>query len=107
MADLQVASAMAAVAHEHLGQVQDGELLHLQHSTVDSFRESMEALVESADYLRRKTVVKILEIQTSTQALRFLAAVAHFRLSLRSYGQRRQQAEHRTPSDLPHQNTSI
>lgn len=82
-------------------QVQNRELLHLQHSIVDSFRESMEILVECADYLRGKTVLKILEILTSSQALRFLAAVALFHLSLRSDGQGREQGEHHTPSDLP------
>ncbi|KAI5670476.1 hypothetical protein M9H77_10840 [Catharanthus roseus] len=62
-----------------------GRDLHLDF-TIDIFRTSMEALVESADYLRGKTLAKILEILSSSQAVKFLAAVTQFQLSIRRYG---------------------
>ncbi|KAI5670475.1 hypothetical protein M9H77_10839 [Catharanthus roseus] len=73
---------------EDTRHIQNGVTVHLDF-TIDIFRTSMEALVESADYLRGKTIAKILEILSSSQAVKFLAAVTQFQLGIRRYGQRR------------------
>ncbi|KAI5675147.1 hypothetical protein M9H77_06097 [Catharanthus roseus] len=83
----QLTDILVALA-EDIGHVQNGITVHLD-STMDIFKTSMEALVQCADYLRRRTLVKILEILSSSQAVKFLATVIQYQLSIRRYGQRR------------------
>ncbi|XP_076882416.1 protein ZW2-like [Bidens hawaiensis] len=56
---------------------------------VDRMAEEMEVLVECADYLREKTASKVIEILTTPQKVRFLAALAQLQLRIRRWGQMR------------------
>ncbi|KAI5675149.1 hypothetical protein M9H77_06099 [Catharanthus roseus] len=84
----KIAPTLVVALVEDIGHVQNGMTVHLD-STMDIFKTSMEALVQCADYLRRRTLVKILEILSSSQAVKFLATVIQYQLSIRRYGQRR------------------
>ncbi|KAI5670477.1 hypothetical protein M9H77_10841 [Catharanthus roseus] len=86
--ELTIAPTQVVALGEDTRHIQNGVTVHLDF-TIDIFRTSMEALVESADYLRGKTIAKILEILSSSQAVKFLAAVTQFQLGIRRYGQRR------------------
>ncbi|KAI3988933.1 hypothetical protein MKX01_016504 [Papaver californicum] len=54
-----------------------------------SLRETMEALVESADFLRMTTARKVVEILNPGQALTFLAAATQLQLKARELGYQR------------------
>lgn len=84
---MQVAPQMIALAAQ-MGQLQNGLVADMD-STIERLRISMEAVVECADYLREKTVTKILEILNSSQAIAFLIAIAQCQLTIRRYGLRR------------------
>ncbi|XP_076940580.1 protein ZW2-like [Bidens hawaiensis] len=56
-------------------------------TVIDRMAEEMEVLVECADYLREKTVSKVIEILTTAQTVRFLAVVAQLQLRIRRWGQ--------------------
>ncbi|KAL3521224.1 hypothetical protein ACH5RR_019373 [Cinchona calisaya] len=85
--DSMAGPQMMALA-ARIGILQNGALPDMD-SCIERFRISMEAIVECADYLRRKTFEKILEILGPSQAMRFLAATAQFQLTIRRYGLRR------------------
>ncbi|KAF5800164.1 putative transcription factor TGA like domain-containing protein [Helianthus annuus] len=68
-------------------------------TAVDRLAEDMEVLVECADYLRGKTVAKVMGILTTTQIVRFLAAMAQLQLRIRQWGQLRE-AEARGDANL-------
>ncbi|KAG8390118.1 hypothetical protein BUALT_Bualt01G0050300 [Buddleja alternifolia] len=72
----------------HLGRHQNGAA-HNMESAVERLRASMEALVECADFLRRKTGINLVEILKPSQAVRFLAATAQLQLRLRRWGMQR------------------
>ncbi|KAI3470891.1 hypothetical protein Pfo_027554 [Paulownia fortunei] len=72
----------------NMGRPQNGAENNME-SAVDRLRVSMEALVECADFLRRKTGILLLEILKPAQAVRFLAAAAQLQLNLRSWGMQR------------------
>ncbi|KAI5675143.1 hypothetical protein M9H77_06093 [Catharanthus roseus] len=76
------APTLVVALAEDIGHVQNGITVHLD-STMDIFKTSMEALVQCADYLRRRTLVKILEILSSSQVVKFLATVIQYQLSIR------------------------
>ncbi|CAI9091733.1 OLC1v1026837C1 [Oldenlandia corymbosa var. corymbosa] len=71
----------------HLGQLRNGANADTESAT-EKLRISMEALLECGDYVREKTVMEILEILSTPQALGFLAAAAQFQLTVRGYGLR-------------------
>nr|GFA09044.1 protein DOG1-like 4 [Tanacetum cinerariifolium] len=54
----------------------ENEMTDNMGTTVDRFADDMECLVACADYLREKTVAKVIEILTTNQSVRFLAGVA-------------------------------
>ncbi|KAL7108873.1 hypothetical protein ACP275_06G140500 [Erythranthe tilingii] len=58
-------------------------------TAVDMLKLSIEALVECADFLRRKSCGKIIEILNPTQCVRFLAAAAQLQVNLRRLGMER------------------
>ncbi|KAK6145516.1 hypothetical protein DH2020_022336 [Rehmannia glutinosa] len=62
---------------------------HNMESAVDRLSVSMEALVECADLLRRKTSILLVEILKPAQAVRFFAAAAQLQLNLRRWGMQR------------------
>ncbi|KAI5675151.1 hypothetical protein M9H77_06101 [Catharanthus roseus] len=98
---LQAPTLVVALA-EDMGHIQNGVTVHLD-STMDIFKTSMEALVQCADYLRGKTLVKILEILSSSQTVKFLATFIQYQLSIRRYGQRRH-GEHQRPNVIQQEN---
>ncbi|KAI5675150.1 hypothetical protein M9H77_06100 [Catharanthus roseus] len=99
----QLTDILVALA-EDIGHVQNGITVHLD-STMDIFKTSMETLVQCADYLRRRTLVKILEILSSSQAVKFLATVIQYQLSIRRYGQRRY-GEQQRPNVIQQDNSA-
>ncbi|KAK6122033.1 hypothetical protein DH2020_044224 [Rehmannia glutinosa] len=72
----------------HLGRPRNGAE-HNMESAVDRLSVSMEALVECADLLRRKTGILLVEILKPAQAVRFFAAAAQLQLNLRRWGMQR------------------
>lgn len=58
-------------------------------TAVERLAADMEVLVGRADYLRVKTVAKVVEILTTAQTVRFLAAMAQLQLRIRRWGQLR------------------
>ncbi|GJU80334.1 DOG1-like protein 4 [Tanacetum coccineum] len=58
-------------------------------TVVDRLADGMECLVACADYLREKTVAKVIRILTTGQSVRFLAGVAQLQLRIRRWGQLR------------------
>ena len=58
-----------------MGRRQDGAVDERGY-TIERSGISMEALVECADHLRQKTVMRIIELLSSSQAMRFLATAA-------------------------------
>ncbi|KAK3042104.1 hypothetical protein RJ639_001806 [Escallonia herrerae] len=73
------------------GRLENGRVREVDNA-MERVRSSMEELVESADYLRTKTVVKVMEILNTGQSVRFLAAAAQLQLRIRSWGQQRDAA---------------
>ncbi|KAL2541781.1 transcription factor-related [Abeliophyllum distichum] len=71
----------------HVGRV--NEVMRDMESTIERLRVSMEILIEGADFLRRKTVVKVLDILTASQGIRFLAAAVQLQIKLRRWGMQR------------------
>ncbi|GJR83936.1 retrovirus-related pol polyprotein from transposon TNT 1-94 [Tanacetum coccineum] len=63
-------------------------------TAMDRFADDMECLVACADYLREKTVAKVIGILTTSQSVRFLAGVAQFQLRIRRWGQQREAEAH-------------
>nr|GEX56164.1 protein DOG1-like 4 [Tanacetum cinerariifolium] len=63
-------------------------------TAVDRFADDMECLVACADYLREKTVAKVIGILTTSQSVRFLAGVAQLQLRIRRWGQQRDAEAH-------------
>ncbi|KAL4576137.1 hypothetical protein LXL04_012226 [Taraxacum kok-saghyz] len=57
---------------------------------VEKLAEDMEFLVGCADYLREKTVAKVVGILTTAQTVRFLAGMIQLQLSIRRWGQLRE-----------------
>ncbi|KAL3523992.1 hypothetical protein ACH5RR_016826 [Cinchona calisaya] len=85
--ECMVSPEMVALVTQ-FGRVQNG-LVPDMESEMERVRISMEALVECADNLREMTVTNILVILNSSQAIRFLIAIAQFQLTIRRYGLRR------------------
>ncbi|KAL7147883.1 hypothetical protein ABFS83_06G139300 [Erythranthe nasuta] len=55
-------------------------------TTIDTLKLSIEAMVECADFLRKKSRGMIMEILKPTQCVRFLAAECQLQLNLRRWG---------------------
>ncbi|KAF5176505.1 Transcription factor [Thalictrum thalictroides] len=64
------------------GQVVNGEVDELVGTT----RGGLTDLVVNADYLRATTARELVDILTPIQAAKFLAAIAHLQLKIRSWG---------------------
>ncbi|KAL7614460.1 hypothetical protein Lser_V15G09008 [Lactuca serriola] len=64
-------------------------------AAVDSLAKGMEFLVGLADFLREKTVAKVVGILTTAQTVMFLAAMIQFQLRIRRWGQLRETEIHR------------
>ncbi|KAK2985964.1 hypothetical protein RJ640_028282 [Escallonia rubra] len=73
------------------GRLENGRVREVDNA-MERLRSSMEELVECADNLRTKTVVKVMEILNTGQNVRFLAAAAQLQLRIRSWGQQRDAA---------------
>ncbi|GKC19215.1 DOG1-like protein 4, partial [Tanacetum coccineum] len=58
-------------------------------TVVDRLADDMECLVACADYLREKTMAKVIGLLTTGQSARFLAGVAQLQLRVRRWGQLR------------------
>ena len=69
-------------------------MAHNVDTVIDRLADDMECLVTCADYLRQKTVAKVIEILTTSQSVRFLAGVAQFQLRIRRWGQLRDAEAH-------------
>uniref|UniRef100_A0A7N0UAA2 DOG1 domain-containing protein n=1 Tax=Kalanchoe fedtschenkoi TaxID=63787 RepID=A0A7N0UAA2_KALFE len=69
----------------------DGEQAGLE-SALDALKQGLEMLLECADFLRLKTVMRIMEILQSSQNVIFFAAVARFQLQVRRWGLEREAA---------------
>ncbi|OIT24592.1 PREDICTED: protein DOG1-like 4 [Nicotiana attenuata] len=65
------------------GLLENGRLTE-PNRAIDRLRLAMETLVECADYLRGKTVLRIVDILSATQTVRFLAAATQLHLRIRS-----------------------
>ncbi|CAA3004131.1 Hypothetical predicted protein, partial [Olea europaea subsp. europaea] len=74
---------------EHLDKVENGVLKNME-STVKRLKLSVEVLIEVADFLRKRIVVKLLETPDPTQGISFLAAAVQLQLKLRSWGIQRE-----------------
>lgn len=67
------------------GRLVDGEVSEFA-DVIDKWKESMSRVLESADNLRRNTVIKVIEILNVKQGLKFLAVVAKYYLGIRAWG---------------------
>ncbi|KAI3519761.1 hypothetical protein L1887_08977 [Cichorium endivia] len=65
-------------------------MVHEADTAVDRLAGDVELLVKCADYLRMKTVAKVVGMLTTTQTVRFLAAMTQFLLRIRRWGQLRE-----------------
>lgn len=83
----------------NLGRLQNGAENNMESAT-DRLNMSMEALVECADFLRRKTGIMLLEILKPIQAVKFLAAAAQLQLRLRRWGMHRDVQNRRRNSSV-------
>lgn len=57
-----------------------------EEGAMETLRSSMEILVQRADYLRLKTISKVLEILNSVQTVRFFTAATKLQLRIRKLG---------------------
>ncbi|KAK1421342.1 hypothetical protein QVD17_23594 [Tagetes erecta] len=80
-----VAPPMLALAR--MGGKEVNGMMNEVDTAVDRIAASMEVLVASADYLREKTVTKVVEMLTTVQTVRFLAAMVQLQLTIRRWGQ--------------------
>ncbi|KAL9664650.1 hypothetical protein QQ045_020055 [Rhodiola kirilowii] len=69
----------------------DGELVDLE-AALGLMRSAMETLVECADFLRFRTVMRILGVLKSGQSVRFFAGLTLFQIQIRHWGTRREAA---------------
>lgn len=94
----ELAAAMALVQRSsvvapHLAtrlpgrSVVNGEVMK-EDAVVESLSRCLEGLVERADGLRGKAVVRVVQILSSAQGIKFLAAMMRFQLRLTAWGRR-------------------
>lgn len=69
-------------------RIVDGEISELD-AAMDKFKENMIRIVENADALRGSTVMKLVEILSPLQTIKFLAGAFHFILQVRKWGSQR------------------
>nr|XP_016436461.1 PREDICTED: transcription factor TGA5-like [Nicotiana tabacum] len=86
--EIKVSQTMILLARDE-GPLENGRLTELNRA-IDRLRLAMETLVECADYLRGKTVLRIVEILSAAQSVRFLVAATQFQLRIRSLGLQRE-----------------
>ncbi|CAM8966668.1 unnamed protein product [Rhodiola kirilowii] len=67
----------------------DGELVDLE-AVLGLMRSAMETLVECADFLRFRTVMRILGVLKSGQSVRFYAVLTQFQVQIRRWGTQRE-----------------
>ncbi|GAB4839240.1 hypothetical protein Ancab_028768 [Ancistrocladus abbreviatus] len=65
-----------------VGRLVDGEVFDLMRA-VEEYKEAVLVVAHRADLLRRSTVIKVVDILSPAQTVKFLAAVAKFQLDLR------------------------
>uniref|UniRef100_A0A7N0TPD1 DOG1 domain-containing protein n=1 Tax=Kalanchoe fedtschenkoi TaxID=63787 RepID=A0A7N0TPD1_KALFE len=67
----------------------DGELINLE-AALGSVRHAMETLVECADFVRFRTVMRILSVLKAAQSVRFFTALIQFQVQIRRWGTQRE-----------------
>lgn len=82
-----VAPPMLALAR--MGGWEVNGMVHQVDIAVDRLADIMECLVDCADYLRVKTVAKVVGILTTAQTVRFMASMVQLQLRIRRWGQMR------------------
>ncbi|KAL7614454.1 protein DOG1-like 4 [Lactuca sativa] len=87
-----LAPSMLAMAR--MGGREVNGMIREADTAVERMAEHMEFLVGCADYLREKTVAKVVGILTTAQTVRFLAAMAQLQLRIRRWGQLREREIH-------------
>ncbi|KAI3519762.1 hypothetical protein L1887_08978 [Cichorium endivia] len=87
-----MAPSMLALAR--MGGREVNGMVNEADTAVERLAGHMEFLVKCADYLREKTVAKVVEILTTTQIVRFLAAMTQILLRIRRLGQLRETEIH-------------
>ncbi|KAG9156180.1 hypothetical protein Leryth_015595 [Lithospermum erythrorhizon] len=73
----------------HVGQVARNGTVGRIEREVEILRSSLKDLMECADHLRVTTIMKIVDILSPPQLLRFLAAAAHLQLRIHRWGRLR------------------
>ncbi|KAF5471525.1 hypothetical protein F2P56_008312 [Juglans regia] len=71
------------------GRSIDGEIKE-EDNVFAAWRSALESVVTNADALRTNTAVKVVEILSPAQSVRFLAAVSELQLRIRSWGLQRE-----------------
>ncbi|KAI4316054.1 hypothetical protein L6164_024071 [Bauhinia variegata] len=74
-----------------VGRILDGEI-SVMDSSVEELKRAMAGILERADELRVSTVMKVADILSSNQTIKFLVAAAEFQLRARSLGVQRDAA---------------
>ncbi|KAI3809149.1 hypothetical protein L1987_25119 [Smallanthus sonchifolius] len=92
--------ALPILALARMGGKEVNGMVNDADTVVDRLAEDMEVLVLCADYLREKTVARVVGILTTAQTVRFLAGLAQLQLRIRRWGQLRD-AETNGHADLP------
>ncbi|CAM8892190.1 unnamed protein product [Rhodiola kirilowii] len=67
----------------------DGELVDSEEA-LGSMRSAMEQLVEFADFLRFRTLMRILSVLKAPQSVRFYTALTQFQVQIRRWGTQRE-----------------
>ncbi|XP_073316226.1 protein RESPONSE TO ABA AND SALT 1-like [Primulina huaijiensis] len=75
------------------GRPRNGEEANAD-SAIEHLAASMEDLLQCANFLRKKTIVKLVETLKPAQTIRFLAAAINLQLRIRSWGMQRDAPNH-------------
>ncbi|KAF5181591.1 Transcription factor tga2 [Thalictrum thalictroides] len=76
------------------GRLIDGERREVDN-VIESLKNSMQILVERADFLRVNTTSKVIEILSPLQGVKLLAATAQLQLRVRKFGSQQRQQNNR------------
>ncbi|PIA59470.1 hypothetical protein AQUCO_00400388v1 [Aquilegia coerulea] len=76
------------------GRLIDGERREVDN-VIECLKNSMQVLVERADFLRANTTKKVIEILSPIQGVKLLAAAAQLQLRIRSFGSQQRQQNNR------------
>lgn len=72
----------------NMGRPRNGEETNVDLA-IEHLAASMEGLLQCADFLRKRTIIKLVETLKPAQTIRFLAATIDLQLKIRRWGMQR------------------